>query len=98
MARVRVMTPANSPMGWCHQCGTLQLLVEAPSLVVDADFDPIPEPCCVECRESEPWCMAVFPVTDEGLRACAIARHVTWNPTACETCSTGRDLRETWVH
>lgn len=87
-----------SEMGWCHQCGTLQLWADAPRLVVAWADDDVPERCCIVCRESEPWSLAVFPLEDQALRSCCAANHVTWSPGVCESCLTGRDLRETWVH
>lgn len=71
--------------GWCHQCGTLQLLEDAP--LIDWIGDGVPEACCVVCREDEPWAFAVFPMDDyPSLRRCAEQRHVTWGPPRCETC------------
>jgi hypothetical protein len=70
----------------------LQLLRDAPWLPVpDIYGDREPVPCCVECRESEPWEFGVWdlPHEDDGdeLRECAAAGHVTWNPTLCEQCA-----------
>lgn len=86
-------TPADV-VGWCHQCGTLQLLRDAPWLPVRWIYDDDePVPCCIECRESEPWEFGVWdlPYQDgdpelRELRKCAEARHVTWDPTLCEQC------------
>jgi hypothetical protein len=79
-------------IGWCHQCGTVQLLVDAPWLRTDlgipSDSPEAPEPCCVVCREDEPWDLAVFPMP-ESMRRCAEERHETWAPVPCEVCGAG---------
>jgi hypothetical protein len=82
---VRRVMPLDE-VGWCHHCGTLQLFRDAPWLPVPFVFgDREPVPCCVECREAEPWELGVFamPIT---LAECAEARHVTWGPPECESC------------
>ncbi len=96
----RVMPPGE--VGWCHQCGTLQLLEDAPWLDLDWLRTPMggvppmldvpAQPCCVRCRESEPWELGVWPV-DESLRNCAMQLHETWSPDRCEQCEVeeGRD-------
>lgn len=75
-----------SVVGWCHQCGTLQLLEDAPVLDWMGDGDP--EPCCVVCREEEPWSMAVFPMP-ASMEVCGSERHVSWSPAPCEVCGRG---------
>lgn len=73
-------------VGWCHQCGTFQLLFDAPELVVYRG-DP-PEKCCVVCGADEPWGMSVFGMP-ESMRWCAERRHVSWAPIPCEVCGCG---------
>ncbi len=77
-------------MGWCHCCGTLQLLSEAALLVVPWMDGELRE-CCVVCGTDEPWEYAVFPMPEVSM-SCAAARHVTWGPPVCETCGAGREL------
>jgi len=81
----REMEPSTE-VGWCHQCGTLQLMRDAPWLAVPFIYEHYePVPCCAVCREDEPWELGVWEV-DLGLTACAEARHVTWMPDRCEQC------------
>lgn len=75
----------SGEVGWCHQCGTLQLFTEAPWLEIPYWRDEV-HPCCIVCGDSEPWEMGVFPMPDE-LHNCARLLHVTWSPPACETCA-----------
>lgn len=74
-------------VGWCHQCGTYQLFTDAPWLPIPYWGNTV-HPCCVECRESEPWEMGVWEDPEYAdLVECAVARHVSWTPGACETCA-----------
>lgn len=43
--------------GWCHHCETFQLREDAPVL---RSVCRVVEPCCVVCRESEPWGFGVW--------------------------------------
>jgi hypothetical protein len=45
-------------LGWCHQCETLQRLEDAPVLWVSYLEEELP--CCVVCREGEPWGYGVW--------------------------------------
>ncbi len=73
-------------IGWCHHCGTLQRFADAPWLPVPSIYGDVQRvPCCVVCRENEPWEMGVFPMPAT-LDACARARHVTWGPDDCDEC------------
>lgn len=88
---VRDMNTATE-VGWCHHCGTLQLMRDAPWLPVPYIYEhDRPVPCCAECRESEPWEFGVWELPyaegDPDLRECAAARHVTWRPDMCEECA-----------
>jgi hypothetical protein len=96
--RVRAYVSAQQPcpdggwpeLGWCHACGTLQRFCDAPWLPVRWVFkDDLPEPCCVVCRQSQPWAYGVHAV-EEGMRGCCEALHVNWQPTGngCEGCET----------
>jgi hypothetical protein len=83
--------PADE-IGWCHQCGHLQLFRDAPWLPCpDIYEDREPVPCCAFCRTAEPWEFGVWDVSAhcpdvEVLRPCAEVRHVTWLPDRCEEC------------
>jgi hypothetical protein len=85
----REITPDE--IGWCHNCGTLQLFRDAPWLTLGWMGDGERHPCCFVCRESEPWEFGVWPVAQHGggesLIPCALAHHETWNPGVCEQCS-----------
>ena len=70
-------------VGWCHNCGTLQLYRDAPWLTWLGPGTK-PEPCCVVCREEEPWGLAVWDAP-ENLRLCAQRRHVTHGE-GCDEC------------
>jgi hypothetical protein len=74
-------------VGWCHNCGTLQLFRDAAWLAVPyvyRNYEPVP--CCSVCRESEPWELGVF--TQSSVYAsCAAAQHVTfWGTDDCDEC------------
>lgn len=50
-------------LGWCHHCETFQLLSDAPCLIVSYWLElgeDWPRPCCVVCREGEPWELGVW--------------------------------------
>ena len=95
-----IFTKRSMPVGeigWCHQCGRLQLLRDAPWLALprlgmpwEVDWPTEPMPCCVECREAEPWELSVFPM-EEKMRACAEAGHFSWNPKSHRYCE--REVR-----
>src|SRR5665647_1516017 len=86
-------------VGWCHQCGTLQLKDDMPTEWIK--WAEAVEPVCVNDPD-EPWGLGVW---DKGqhLAQCPIvefarARSVDWQPTLSEcTCGTthgGNDLRD----
>lgn len=90
MSGVRAGEPAESfvEVGWCHQCGTVQLKTEMPA--ESLPWTDGPEPCCVECRD-EPWGLGVW---DKGrhLPGCpwhtaGAAREVDWTPAFDCTCA-----------
>lgn len=60
-------TAAHWPeIGWCHHCETVQFLRDAPWL--DSPYAPGVQPCCVICRENEPWDFGVVDATGEWVR------------------------------
>lgn len=75
----------HNEVGWCHQCGTLQLFIEAPWLPIPYWGNAV-HPCCSRCRESEPWEMGIWDVTGRGLEECARLCHETSDPSQCEEC------------
>jgi hypothetical protein len=78
-------------VGWCHNCGTLQLYRDAPWLKVSwYPVDAERVPCCVVCRDNETWELGIAPVPEAPV-SCAAAQHVTWAPPVCETCANERD-------
>jgi hypothetical protein len=87
----REMNPADE-VGWCHNCGTLQLLRDAPWLPVPAIFGHAhPVPCCCVCREDEPWEFGVWPMP-ACLKACGAQRHESWSPLPCDVCGAGSEF------
>ena len=51
-------------IGWCHNCETFQLLRDAPWLVTPYAGGRKPVPCCVVCREEEPWGFGVWDMSE----------------------------------
>jgi len=71
----------DSPVGWCHSCGTVQLKSEMPESTHEYTDGAVP--CCVKCLD-EPWGMGVW---DKGVHrdgcawfAAARERVVEWTP------------------
>ncbi len=75
-------------VGWCHNCGTLQLFHDAPWLAVPFVYrDYVRVPCCSVCREAEPWELGVFPQKGASFVECAALGHVTWwDNDGCDEC------------
>jgi hypothetical protein len=72
-------------VGWCHSCGTHQLLQDAPWLPNPYTGDHELVPCCIVCREVEPWGLGVWDME----RQCARGEPVPgkWGVFAVHTCA-----------
>lgn len=87
---------ARLAVGWCHQCGTIQLKDEMPTEWLE--WTESVEPVCVN-DPGEPWGVGVWP-KGEHLPGCptvavARAREVDWMPSFSEcTCGPHGDADE----
>jgi len=82
------------PVGWCHQCGTIQLKREMP--MESLPWTDGPEPVCVICLD-EPWGLGVWPKGDHSSTCPTIqvakARTEDWSPILAE-CDCGGNAGE----
>jgi hypothetical protein len=51
------LLPADT-IGWCHHCGSIQHLTDAP--VLRSPYASQPTPCCIDCGSDEPWGLGVW--------------------------------------
>jgi hypothetical protein len=91
-----VIEPPTYPIGWCHTCGTIQLLQDAPWLRLSWYPSAGLQPCCVVCREQEPWYFGVFdilrrtPEDEPHGRYHGERQDVDWQPFTCPPSCPGR--------
>ncbi len=86
---MRAFEPGD--VGWCHNCGTLQLFEAAVWLtmpIMGAKSEVVP--CCPVCCEW--WEFGVFPQSNVYI-GCAERQHVTfWDTDGCDDCNFGPEL------
>lgn len=71
-------------IGWCHNCETWQLLRDAPWLPNPYTTAHELTPCCVTCREEEPWDFGVFDMERPDVGAPVSGK---WGVFAVKTCA-----------